>query len=203
VTGVPLWVKVCGVRRRVDVAAAEEAGANAVGLVLADSPRRVTPEEAARLAAATDLETFIVTVDAHPAELLDLASFTGVTGVQPHGAGAEEAAAAAVRAGLTVLRPVRVDGPVDFDRVPARQIPLLDSPHVTLHGGTGSRFDPDLVPPTDRRWVLAGGMGPGTVGEAVARLRPWGVDASSALESRPGVKDPDLIMTYVEEARQA
>jgi phosphoribosylanthranilate isomerase len=141
-TGAPLWVKVCGVRRRADVAAAEDAGADAIGLVLADSSRRVTPEEAARLAASTPLETFIVTVDAHPAELLDLAAFTGVGGVQPHGASADGAAAAAIRAGLTVLRPVRVDGPVDFARIPPDQIPLLDSPHPSLHGGTGAPIDP-------------------------------------------------------------
>lgn len=198
-----LWVKVCGVRRMSDLTATERAGADAVGLVLADSPRRVTPEEAARLAGLTSLETFLVTVDATAAEILDLASFTGVTGVQPHGAHGAEAAEAAVRAGLRVLRPVRVTGPVDLGGIPDDQVPLLDTADDGLHGGTGRSFDPDLVPRIDRPWVMAGGMGPGTVGPAVARLRPWGVDGSSRLESSPGVKDPDLIEAYVQEARRA
>jgi phosphoribosylanthranilate isomerase len=196
------WVKVCGVRVRADVVAAAEAGADAFGLVMAPSSRQVDAEQAANLVRlSTGLESFLVTVDARPAELLDLARFVGVTGVQPHGRYAAEAAAAGVQAGLRVLRPRPVSGVVDLDDIPTTQIPLLDTADRDTHGGTGRRFDWDLAAAITRPYVLAGGLGPDSVAEAVARLRPWGVDASSGLESAPGVKDANLIRRYVQEAK--
>lgn len=181
------------------------AGADAIGLVLAPSPRRITPEKAVDLVAGAGVETFLVTVDASASELLDLAIFTGASGVQPHGERAEEASAAARRAGLTVLRPVRVAGRaaglVSVDHVPADQIPLLDTDSEGRHGGTGRRFDPAMVGDLGRRWVMAGGLSPDNVAEAIADLQPWGVDASSGLESSPGVKDLGLIRGFVEQAK--
>lgn len=197
------WVKVCGLRTPDDVDAAGEAGADAIGLVLADSPRKITAGEARKLAARAEIPAFLVVVDVRPAELLDLASYVGAAGVQPHGAHAAEASAAARLAGLDVLRPVRVAGPVDLSGIPDDQVPLLDTAVDGLHGGTGVTFDPSLAAGIERRWVMAGGLGPGTVGEAIRRLRPWGVDASSGLESAPGVKDRELILTFVEEAKSA
>lgn len=197
------WVKVCGLRTAGDVAAAEEAGADAIGLVLAESPRRVTPEEARRLAARTTLPAFLVLVDARPTEVIDLAEFVGAAGVQPHGEHGADAAAAARLAGLDVLRPVRVDGPVDLTGIPDDQTPILDAAVDGLHGGTGIGFDPALAGGIDRRWVMAGGLGPDSVADAVRRSRPWGVDASSRLESAPGIKDRDLIIRFVKEAKSA
>lgn len=197
------WVKVCGIRTDADLRAAEQAGADAVGLMLAPSPRRIRPEDARKLAARASIETFLVLVDATPAEVLDLAGHIGASGVQPHGSGAAEAAAAARRAGLAVLRPVRVSGPVDLSGIPDDQVPLLDAAVDGLHGGTGTGFDRSLVGDPGRRWVMAGGLRPDTVADAIAELRPWGVDASSGLESSPGVKDPDLIARYVQEAKSA
>jgi phosphoribosylanthranilate isomerase len=199
-----VWVKVCGVRRAEDVAAAREAGADAVGIVVAESPRRVPVERARELAAlAGDLPSYLVTVDAGSAELLDLAGFCGVAGVQPHGAYSDIAASAAVRAGLSVLLPVAVEGRPSLDRIPSAQTPLLDARVPGMHGGTGETFDWSLTEGIDRPFVLAGGLGPDNVGEAVRAVRPWGVDASSGLESSPGVKDAGLITTYVREAKRA
>lgn len=124
-------------RRIADVRAAEAAGADAVGFVVGPSPRRIEPEEAAKLVAGTELETFLVTVDLAAAELVDLASFTGVGGVQPHGVGAVAAADAAERAGLRVLRPVPASPDLRLELVPPGQIPLVDTPGEGLHGGTG------------------------------------------------------------------
>jgi phosphoribosylanthranilate isomerase len=202
VHGAGTWVKVCGVRTKGDVAAAAEAGADAFGLVMAPSPRQVDAEQAAALVRlATGLDSFLVTVDARPAELLDLAGFVGVSGVQPHGLHSAEAASAAVQAGFEVLRPRPVSGVVHLDDIPSTQIPLLDAADRYTHGGTGRRFDWDLAVGITRPYVLAGGLGPDTVAEAVALLHPWGVDASSGLESAPGVKDANLIRRYVQEAK--
>ncbi|HVR31346.1 MAG TPA: phosphoribosylanthranilate isomerase [Acidimicrobiia bacterium] len=197
------WVKVCGLRTTADVKAATRAGADAVGFVLAqDSPRAIRPDHAARLIADADLPSFLVTVDASPAEILDLVDFTAASGVQPHGADSAAAAAAAKRAGLAVLRPFRVTEELDLSGVPVNQIPLLDTHVPGLHGGTGLRFDSELLPVMERDWVMAGGLDPDNVAEAIRTLSPWGVDASSRLESSPGHKDHDLIAAFVREAKR-
>lgn len=198
------WVKICGLRTAADVKAATEAGADAVGFNLAQvSPRAIRPDLAARLIAGTDVPSYLLTVDASPAEVLDLAGFTGASGVQPHGAEAAEAAAAARKAGLLVLRPLPVTEDLDLSLVPDDQTPLLDTKVPGLHGGTGVQFDTDLLPVIDRDWVMAGGLDPTNVAAAIRRVRPWGVDASSRLESSPGHKDHDSIAAFVREAKHA
>lgn len=196
------WVKVCGLRTAADVEAASRSGADAVGFVLyQESPRAVRPDLAARLIADATTPSFILTVDASPAEVLDLAAYTGASGVQPYGADAAEAASAARRAGLAVLRPRKVTADLDLTDIPDDQTPLLDANVDGMHGGTGVRFDPELLPRIDRDWVMAGGLDPTNVAEAVRTIRPWGVDASSRLESTPGHKDHELIAAFVREAK--
>jgi len=80
-------------------------------------------------------------------------------------------------------------------------MPLLDTHRAGAHGGTGEQFDWALIPDLGRRYVLAGGLGPDNVEEAVRRVAPWGVDASTGLESSPGVKDPERVRAFVERAR--
>jgi len=197
------WVKVCGVRSRRDLETAAEAGADAVGIVIAESPRRVDLATAAELARHASVATFLVTVDLAAEDLVALACDLGVTGVQPHGRHAAEAARAARDRGLDVLRPVPVDGPVELGGIPADETPLLDTKVPGMHGGSGRSFDPVWAEGIERPWVLAGGLGPDNVAVAIRRLRPWGVDASSRLESSPGTKDPERIRRFVEEAKSA
>jgi phosphoribosylanthranilate isomerase len=197
-----MWVKVCGLRRENDVVTAVESGADAVGFVLAPgSPRRVTESTARALSADLPVLSVIVTVDLTPAELMAAVDATGARGVQPHGAHQWDSAAAAEEEGLFVLYPLAVCGPVDLSRVSSRQIPLLDAYRAGVHGGTGERFDWRQIPDTGRPYVLAGGLGPDNIEQAVRQVGPWGVDASSGLESSPGVKDPDRIREFVEKAR--
>lgn len=196
------WVKVCGLRTPDDVEAASRAGADAIGFVLyQESPRAVRPDLASRLIADADVPTFILTIDATPTEVLDLAAFTGASGVQPYGADAAEAAAAARRAGLAVLRPRTVTTDLTLEDIPEDQIPLLDADVPGAYGGTGVRFDPKLLPEIGRDWVMAGGLDPANVADVVRTVRPWGVDASSRLESSPGRKDHELIVAFVREAK--
>jgi phosphoribosylanthranilate isomerase len=199
-------IKVCGLREPEHVKLAASEGADAIGLVLAESsPRSVTLDRASQLVqvAGGMVATYLVMVDVESERALDAAARAGVTGVQPHGSSSEEVAAAARRAGLDVLRPVAVTGPVDLDGIPLDQIPLLDTHHPAMHGGTGRRWDPELLGAVDRSWVLAGGLDPDNVRAAVGDMHPWGVDASSGLESAPGVKDPERIRRFIEEARTA
>ncbi len=194
------WVKVCGLSHQREVAAAVAAGADAVGFVAyAGSPRYISLEKVAALAAGVPALTVLLTVDLPAGEVMDAVDATGVTAVQPYGDGSAEATAAVLARGLTVLRPVRAStGMV----LPADgSIPLVDSPHDTLHGGTGTRFDWTMAMALEGRFVLAGGLGPGNVADAVARVRPWGVDASSGLEQAPGVKDLGKVVAFIEEAK--
>ncbi len=199
-----IWVKICGLTREEDVAAAVEAGADAVGLVLvAESPRAVSVDRAAALAAQAPVTRVILTRDLEPRDLLAAALAVGADGVQPYGEHSAEAGEEAAAAGLLVLRPLPVTGPVDLSAIPSQQVPLLDSGAPDRLGGSGQLFDHSQIPTTDRPFVIAGGLGPDNVAAIIKAARPWGVDASSRLESRPGQKDPALIHRFVAEARQA
>jgi phosphoribosylanthranilate isomerase len=196
------WVKVCGLSREGDVAAAVEAGADAIGFVVAPgSPRRVTEARVRDLARTVPVLAVLVTVDLPPRALLAAVERTGAGGVQPHGRHRRESAAAAQQEGLFVLHPLAIRTAVDVGEVAEGQTPLLDTYRAGTHGGTGEAFDWTVIGQLDRPYVLAGGLGPDNVSEAIRRLDPWGVDASSGLESSPGVKDPELIRTFVERAK--
>lgn len=198
------WIKVCGLTQPEDVEVAIEAGADAVGLVLVpESPRALTIDRAAELAQRSSLTTIILTRDMPAADLIAAALAVGADGVQPYGAHVSEASQAAIGTGLMVLRPIAVSGQPDLDAVPADQTPLFDSASPERLGGTGRLFDHSLIPPTDRPYVIAGGLGPENVGAVVRDRRPFGVDASSGLEVSPGRKDPELIRRFVFEVRQA
>jgi phosphoribosylanthranilate isomerase len=80
---------------------------------------------------------------------------------------------------------------------------LFDTAVSGLHGGTGTAFDWSLLAEVHDPFVLAGGLGPDNVAEAIAVIRPFGVDASSRLEVAPGIKDPDSIRAFIKEAKSA
>ena len=164
-------VKVCGLTREEDVAAAAEAGADLAGFVLApESPRAaeaVLPVPETMLSVAV----WVGEASASPADLDQ---------VHPHAEGKVRGRDAVVsRAGQPVAR-------------------LLDLPWQEEDPGHWERA---AAVARRERVVLAGGLGPDNVAEAVAAVRPWGVDASSALELVPGVKDHDRVRRYVEAAR--
>jgi len=193
------WVKVCGLSRPAEVEVAVAAGADAVGFVFYEpSPRNVSPALARSLGEYAGVMTVAVTVDLDADSLLHLADLAGVDAVQPHGDHADRAATAAIEAGLAVLRPVSVTGTIDLSDIPGDELPLLDSDVI---GGTGTGFDWTWIDGVDRPFVLAGGLGPDNVAEAIARLAPWGVDASSGLESAPGIKDLDKVAAFVNRAK--
>lgn len=196
----PVWVKVCGITRSQDLEAAEEAGADAVGLVVVpESPRALDLDRASELARAATITTFLLTRDLAPEVLVAAAITVGVDGVQPYGLRAADAARAAREAGLLVLRPL--SPAADLSAIPEDELPLFDHVGSGRLGGTGSVFDHSLLPRTSRRFVLAGGLDPVNVGPAVRMVKPWGVDASTGLESAPGVKDPERVTRFVRQAK--
>lgn len=191
----------CGLTREEDIEAAVAAGADAIGLVLvAESPRAVTVDRASELAGGVQAQTILLTRDLGPEEIVAAALATGVDGVQPYGLYADEASRSAAEAGFLVLRPL-LDATIAS--IPDDQLLLFDSVGPGGLGGTGLPLDHSRIPSTKRPFVLAGGLGPETVAQAIRRLRPYGVDASSRLEVRPGIKDPDRVERFVREAKRA
>lgn len=199
------WVKVCGLTRESDIVAAVDSGADALGFVLAPgSPRQISTERAAGLMEGVPALRILLTVGASLEDTAEVVAATAPDGLQPYGDYAGEVAAWGQANGFLVLHPLRRDafGSWGVGNVPDGQIPLLDSATDAQLGGTGIALDWDVVQRPERRFVLAGGLDPSNVATAVAALRPWGVDASSGLESAPGVKDPARVAAFVEEAKR-
>ncbi len=194
------WVKVCGLTTSDDVEVAVAAGADAVGFVnVPESPRYVTLDRATGLAADVTAVTVLLTIDLDPTDALAALDRTGISAIQPYGENRREAAAAALAAGYRVLFSMRPGPDLDLSQVPG--IPLLDTPSQTHLGGTGRSFDWELARGVTEAFVLAGGLGPDNVVDAIARVGPWGVDASSGLERSPGHKDHSMVADFINKAK--
>ncbi|GAT69887.1 phosphoribosylanthranilate isomerase [Planomonospora sphaerica] len=194
-----VYVKICGLREPGHVAAAVEAGADAIGFVLTRSPRRITPEQARELAAAVPAHVLTVAVFAGeaPEEVRAAALESGVRAVQLHGAHPHGDFTALKDLGLTLVRAGAAGadlrcGAFDEDLL------IVDAPRP----GSGEPWDWSAVRGRpEGRWMLAGGLDPSNVARAIAEARPWGVDVSSGVEVAPGVKDSGLIREFVAAAR--
>jgi len=205
----PVRFKVCGLTAEAQVEAAAEAGAGYVGFVFFPrSPRAVTTERARELAWAAPVGVAKVGlfVDASDAELDRVIDRVPLDMIQLHGReDPERVAEVRARSGLPVMKALGVSGPEDLARVAAfdavaDQV-LLDAKApagAVLPGGNGVAFDWGLLQgfAPRRPWMLAGGLSPFNVGEAVRVSGARQVDVSSGVESAPGVKDPALIRAF-------
>ena len=197
-------VKVCGLTRAADARAAVEAGADWLGFVLlGESPRRIEPEAARELAAASPTALAVaVLVSPTPDQALDLARRSGARRVQLHRVD-PATWPAAFPLPITFAVPVSPEGRIPAALPAAAHLVLLDRAHPDLAGGTGESFRwesaADLC--ARRAVMLAGGLGPENVAEAIERARPFGVDASSRLERSPGIKDPERVRRFVAAVR--
>lgn len=203
-------VKVCGVSTPQIAELAVESGADWIGLVFEPrSPRHVdeTGAEAVVEAVGGRADLIGVVVDADAELCNQLASRFRLSAVQVHGG--DVPPSMAVDCAVPVIRAVNAATEQQAYTLewPPSGIVLLDaSPEAgALPGGTGRRLPLEWAAGValHRRVVLAGGITPDTVADTVARVRPYGVDASSGLETAPGVKDPDLVRAYVRTARAA
>ena len=208
-------VKICGITRPDDGRHAARAGADAIGLVFyPPSPRYVSPRQAADIVAA--LPPFVTTVglfvDAPPEQIAALLEQVPLDMLQFHGDELPEYCAAFQRPWIKALR-MRdgVDPQAEADRyraAGARGL-LVDSYVPGVPGGTGERFDWDRLPAhPSLPLVLAGGLDPANVAEAVRRVRPWAVDVSGGVEvlgvdgrRQGGIKDPGAVSAFIRAAR--
>ena len=195
-------VKICGITRLEDALAAAHAGADALGFVFyPSSPRHVEPEQAARIIAA--LPPFVTTValfvNADAETIAEVVKETRVDLLQFHG---NECPDYCARHGRPWIKAIRMKEGVDLEaeaqRYSAASALLLDAYRPGVPGGTGEAFDWERIPLSLRsRIVLAGGLNPENVAEAVRQVQPWAVDVSGGVESAPGIKDADRIERFM------
>ena len=214
-----IWVKICANTSLEDARGAAEAGANAVGFVFAPSPRRVTVEQVASIVPhlPMELEKIGVFVDATAEQISAAARACGLTGVQLH-SGVYTDVAAELRerlgANIRIVRVLHFEngaeeqaGAMAADR--NTDAVLVDSRTATAMGGTGLTFDWKRARESlfghghTTKFIVAGGLTPDNVAEAIATLRPWGVDVASGVEAAPGRKDPAKVREFIAAARRA
>jgi phosphoribosylanthranilate isomerase len=201
---VRVFVKICGLSTPRAVSEAIHAGADAIGFVFAESPRQVTPKRAAQL--CRDLSPAIIRVavmrNPTPDEWRRVADEFAPDWLQTE---ADDFARLDLPEGISRLPVFRDTPTLDLEAFSREELVLFEA----AESGQGVQADwrraADLVAGmgTDRQLVLAGGLRPENVGAAIATVRPWGVDVSSGVESRRGVKDPERIAAFMAAVREA
>jgi phosphoribosylanthranilate isomerase len=214
-----MWIKICANTNLEDAQLAVDAGADAVGFVFAESPRQVNVVQVSSITRylPDKIEKIGVFVDAGFEEIVRSVAEASLTGVQLHAAH-DPHLAAKLRQHFgptlhilrvvhyaqdleTQLRILRKDSAIDGV--------LIDSRTAIAVGGTGTSYDwhaargSFLDAATQLRLVVAGGLRPENVAEAIRTLEPWGVDVASGVESAPGKKDPARVQAFIEAAKNA
>jgi len=203
-------IKFCGLTRSGDVRLASELGADAIGFVFAeDSPRRVRAEEARimRQALAPLVDAVAVFRDNRLEEVRDVVKQVRPTLLQFHG---DEEDAFCRGFGVPYVKAIGMGDARATDaaslqlRYPAAAAFLFDSHGDSASGGSGRTFDWSRLPTgLNKPFLLAGGLSSDNIFDAIQATLPWGVDASSGIESAPGIKDGDRMRAFVEEVRRA
>ena len=190
-----------------DAREAADAGADAIGMIFAESPREVNVEEARRISVALPdgVLKVGVFVDAEPEEVLQTAREVGLDLAQLHGDETPETVAAIRGAGLPVMKALRVRNAEALAEIQSygADLIMLDAWSARVRGGTGETFDWGLAKSVKGRGniVVSGGLTPENVREAIEFFEPYGVDASSSLEEKPGKKSGERVRRFVRAAK--
>jgi phosphoribosylanthranilate isomerase len=205
VTNTEMFVKICGVTTEEDALLAVAMGADAVGFnFVAGSKRQVTPTVVADIVKRLPPEVLTVGVfrDELPERVVEIVQRTGLNGAQLHGHETPaQALFVAERVAFTIQAFAAGDPTIDRARDYPVSVIMLDNPTP----GSGQVFDWSLTDgvPDGKPLLLAGGLTPRNVGDAIARVRPWGVDVASGVEAEPGRKDPRKVRAFVANAKRA
>tara|TARA_B110000858_G_scaffold198463_1_gene265326 strand:+ start:27056 stop:27688 length:633 start_codon:yes stop_codon:yes gene_type:complete len=203
------WIKICGITRAQDAMQAAELGADAIGLVLySKSPRAVVIADLAGIVANVPERVTVVALFVNPEpELVRQALATGAIDLlQFHG---DETAEFCEQFDMPYMKAVAVSAGSDLKSklapFEAAQYILLDSFDPIMPGGTGKTFDwakvSELSEQQQLRLVLAGGLAPANVGQAIEIVHPFGVDVSSGVEASKGIKDRNKMKLFIEGVR--
>lgn len=207
-------VKICGVTNEEDATWAVNLGAHYIGLNFCkESPRKVSPEQAAKIARKVPsfVPTVGVFVEQTVPEILKIVQKVGLAGVQLHGDHTpEDAHALAEKLEVFLIKAFRVGAESDLDPLPAYKDAvgyfLLDARVEGVAGGTGQTFPWDLAVRArslGKPIFLAGGLTPDNVAEAVETAQPFAVDVASGVEKSPKRKDFDRMKKFIDEAKNA
>jgi len=199
-----MFVKICGITNEDDALLATALDADALGFVLAPSTRQVDPESVRDIVRRLPREVHTIGVfrNERPERVVEIVGRAGLRGVQLHGhEPASEVAWIRERVQFVIQAFAAGDPALATAAKSAADIILVDSPDP----GSGKVFDWRLAEgaPRGKRILLAGGLTPDNVGDAIRLVRPWGVDVSTGVEQSPGRKDPVKLRRFVEEARLA
>jgi phosphoribosylanthranilate isomerase len=197
-----MHVKICGITRPEDALHAESAGADALGLNFVPGTKRFISLERAREIVRA-LGPFVARVgvfqNASLETVLETVQTVGLNVVQLHGQ-ESDAFALEVERIVPVVRAVKLEPGMPFVLPEVGSAFLIDGPDP----GSGQLADWSRLEASNlagRRWLLAGGLTPENVAQAISRLRPWGVDLSSGVESTPGIKDPTKVTAFIRAAK--
>lgn len=199
-----MFIKICGTTSAEDALLAASLGADAIGFVFAESKRQVDAATVASIVKVLPPDVLTVGVfrNALVDDIVSTLRSTGLRGVQLHGDEGPSVASALRDQALFLVQAFTVDDP-RLERLAEYPIDavLLDSPTP----GSGQTFDWSQIAdlPQRCRVILAGGLSPANVSEAIERVRPWGVDVVSGVETAPGRKDPDALAAFISSARDA
>ena len=196
-------IKICGITNLDDALAAVAAGADALGFnFYKPSPRYITPQSAREIINQLPPQILRVGVFVNEeSELVQsIANESGVTAVQLHGD--ESPDYCRQFSNLSVIKALAVSHDFDTELVQHYEVNaiMLDTRHDKLRGGTGRAFNWSIAQQVSKivpKLYLAGGLSPENVGDAIAMVRPYAVDACSSLESVPGKKDHDRMRAFV------
>lgn len=204
-------VKICGITSPKDARVAVDAGADAIGLVFAKSPRQITPERAREITGT--LPPFVASVGVfvdEPAEaIVAIARYARLCAVQIHDDRPSDEINR-IASAIRVVKAFRVRDRSTYAsvrRYGAASAFLFDAYVEGVMGGTGKTIEQDLLPTAEdqrsfeRPWLLAGGLSPGNVERALKACRPYAVDVSSGVEASPGKKDEKLVREFVARVR--
>ncbi|WGL17838.1 phosphoribosylanthranilate isomerase [Microbulbifer bruguierae] len=199
-------VKICGITSVEDAELAVDAGADALGLVFyPPSPRSVTPQQAAEIARAVSPFAVLtgLFVDAHPQEVEAILDQVPLNLLQFHGSENAPYCRQFRRPYIKALRMKPELDPLEaMAAYPDARGILLDAYRKGVPGGTGDTFDWQRVPQnTNRHIILAGGLTPDNVAEAIAVAQPQAVDVSGGVEAAPGRKDAGRVQAFIRAAR--
>jgi phosphoribosylanthranilate isomerase len=213
------WIKICATTNLDDALASVAAGANALGFIFTESSRRITPESALDIISALphQIEKVGVVVNETPEALAKLATQVGLTALQLHGDEPADQLPEYRRAlpGLKIIKTLQarelLADPTLLDAYLAQHknydAILLDSGSAASRGGTGIPFEwPAALPLVQRikevaPVIIAGGLTPANVSEAIRLFNPYGVDVVSGVELSPGKKDPAKLRTFISAIR--
>jgi phosphoribosylanthranilate isomerase len=207
-------IKICGVTLADDAARVAAAGVEYIGLNFWTKSRRYleparAPMIAAAARAAGAIQIVGVFVDSDVDEVKQIAAAVPLDIIQLHGdEDADDIVEIAAATNRPVWKSLAMGAPKDVDGIEAWPVEhvLLDTPSAGK-GGSGKTFDWSLAIDAHRRYparrfLLAGGLEPGNVAQAIATVSPWGVDVASGVEAGPGIKDPDKIAAFVAAVRR-